>query len=134
MTGAVGWLGRVIVLAASLAVASSLTLGIGASPWQIVSWLGRYGSPVHAVIAGCLIAAPLVLLVGAVVRRRTPWPWVGATALFLLALTIAVARFPHLVPPRGWVLLAVLLVAALASVVTAFPADADRDQSVSDLD
>lgn len=130
MRSTAGWLGRVIVLAASLAVAGSLTLGLGVGPWRLVTWLGRHGSPVHAAIAAWLIAAPAVLLVAAALRRRTSWPWVGATTLFLLALTVAVARFPHLVPTRGWVLLAALLVAALVSVVTAFPADAEDDQSV----
>ncbi|MDN5744789.1 MAG: hypothetical protein L0H31_06660 [Nocardioidaceae bacterium] len=128
MRDAVGWGSRILVLAASLAIAGSLTLGLGIGPWRLVTFLGQHASPVHAAVVGWLIVAPLFLVLAAAARLRTPWPWVGASTLFLLALTVAFARFPHLFSPGARLLLAVLVLATLASVVTVFT-DTEEVQS-----
>lgn len=113
-----------LVVLAATALALALTVGTGVAPWRSVPWLGRYGGPVHAVVLGWLIAAPALLLGAAAARRRTPWVWVVAVAVELLAVVVVGARYSRIVPDAAWPALAAVVAAGLASVVTAFPAPA----------
>ena len=109
-----------LVVVAAAAVALALTAGTGVAPWQLVSWFGRYGGPLHASVLTWLVLAPVLLLVAAAAGRRTPWPWVSAVTIELSCLVVVAARFPRVIPDWAWPALAVTVVAGLASVVTAF--------------
>ncbi|MBM9459111.1 hypothetical protein JK386_04295 [Nocardioides sp. zg-536] len=98
----------------------ALTTDLGLAPWRLVAWLGEHGGPLHALLAGWLLLAPAPLLLAALLRPRTPWPWAGLVALHLLAVTVVLARFPHLVPAEVWPVLGAAVVVALASVVSCF--------------
>ncbi|MBS4753791.1 hypothetical protein KG112_13335 [Nocardioides sp. zg-ZUI104] len=97
-----------------------LSTDVGLAPWRLVTWLGEHGGPLHALLAGWLLLAPAPLVLAALVRRRTPWPWATLVGLHLLAVTVVVARFPHLVPAEVWPALGAAVLVGLASVVSCF--------------
>lgn len=114
------------VVIGALALSITLMTGLGVPPRLLLAWLLDHGGPVHAGAAGWLMGAPAVLVAAWLARRRTPWAWVAVCGLHLLVLTVAVARFPHLLPDGAWPVLAAIAGTGLASVVTVFPAPDGR--------
>ena len=66
-----------------------------------------------------MVLAPLVLVLAALVTRRTPWPWVVAVTVQLVSLVAAQARLGHLVDDWSWAVVAAATVLGLVSVVSA---------------
>lgn len=113
---------RAAVLVVAVATSAAAWTGSGVGPWTLGTWLAAHGGLPIAVALGWLVLAPLPLAAAAVAHQRSPWPWVVAVTVHLAVPVVLLARFPHVLP--GWARLVVALsvVAGLASVVTAFPA------------
>lgn len=80
-----------------------------ARPDRTLSFLAGHGGGVYVPALVWLWVAPVVLLVAALLVRRTPWPWVLAVTLQLSVLVVLAARVAHWVSTPGWFALAVLV-------------------------
>lgn len=92
--------------------------GAGGRPWRFARWLGEHGGPEYALWIGWSILAPALLVVAALLVRRTPWVWVVVAMLHVLSVALAVARLAHLVPWWGWSFLAAVTASGAVSIAT----------------
>ena len=106
-----------ILVAGAAAVYGALGSGVG--PLRLARWLAGHDHALYAAWVGWMTLAPVVLLAAAWASRRTPWPWVAATSLHLLALVAGQARLAHLTDAWVWALVAAAVALGLTSVVTA---------------
>ena len=105
-------------------------LGVaGAIAWALLEIIGNPLPVLQRLVwwdatwLAVLLVAPAVLLVAALARRRTPWPWVAAEICYLAALGLAVSRAHEILDASLLVWAAVTAVLAVASVVAALRAD-----------
>lgn len=100
------------------AVAGTLLVK-GPSPASAFAFLERYDQPGYAAWFGWLLAAPAVLVVAALLVRRTPWPWVAAVTVHLASVLAGAVVVSHWVAWWGWAALATVVTVGLVSVVAA---------------
>lgn len=106
-------------LSSALVVSWFVGWGAGVDGVSLLAWLAANDLPGYAVWLAWLLVAPAVLLVAALIARRTPWPWVVACTLHLVGLVALAARARHLVAPVVWPALAVVAALGLTSMVVA---------------
>lgn len=119
------WLGSALA-------AGAVLLATDLAPRTALSWLADHGGAAYVTALTLIMAAPLLLAIGMLAHRRTPWPWALAVASELLVVTLLAARFHRMMPIAGWTALAGYALIALTAVVTVFarrPSESPSDQS-----
>lgn len=91
----------------------------GPAPDSVIGFLTGSGQTGYAVWFGWLLAAPAVLVVAALLVRRTPWPWVAAVTVHLASVLAGAVVVSHWVAWWGWAALATVVTVGLVSVVAA---------------